>query len=115
MKDLLIERVPGTEGGVVVLRLSGALDAHNFDEVDNTFQDLFADDMYKIVLDMEEVSYMSSAGVGTLVSSTMQCKENGGNLVLIKISDRLREVLGELGLIDILSHADDLQPALAKF
>ena len=115
MKDLLIERVPGTEGGVVVLRLSGALDAHNFDEVDNIFQELFAEDSYKIVLDMEDVSYISSAGVGTLVNSTMQCKENGGNLVLIKISDRLREVLTELGLLDILQHADDLKPALARF
>lgn len=115
MQDLKIERVPTADNGVVILRLFGALDAHTFDEVDNTVQDLFADGAYKIVLDMEHVSYISSAGVGTLVSSTIQARANGGNLVLIKISERLRDVLSVLGLLDSLQCAEDLQPALACF
>ena len=55
MKDLKIERNPPTENGVILLRLTGALDAHTFDDLDSIFEDLFAEDHYKLVLDMEGV------------------------------------------------------------
>ncbi len=115
MKDLKIERVLTTEDGVTILRLIGAIDAHTFDEVDITIQDLFAEGVYKIVLNLEDVTYISSAGIGTLVSSTLQARENGGNLIVIKISNRLRDVLTVLGLLDALQCAEDLKPALARF
>ena len=115
MNDLKITQDIIAGKGIAVLHLAGELDAHTFDELDSTLQELFGQNIFKIVLDMEKVSYISSAGIGTLVSSTLQCSENGGNLVLIKISERSREVLSMLGLLEMLQYADDLQPALARF
>lgn len=115
MQDLKIEKEPITENGINMLRLAGELDAHTFDELDGFLQDYFAEEQYKIVLDMSKVRYISSAGIGTLVSATMQCSSNGGNLILMKVSDHCREVLVVLGLHEILQFADDLQPALARF
>jgi anti-sigma B factor antagonist len=115
MNDLKITQDTNTGKGIAVLHLVGELDAHTFDDLDSALQELFGKNIFKIVLDMEKVGYISSAGIGTLVSSTMQCSDNGGNLVLIRVSDRLREVLSVLGLLEMLHYADDLQPALASF
>ena len=113
-KDLKIEQTD-CDRGVTLLRLSGELDAHTFQRMDNTLQELFADDRYKIVLDMEGISYLSSAGIGTLVSATIKCNANDGNLILLKVTERCNDVLTLLGLNETLQFADDLKPALARF
>jgi len=113
-RDLKIE-ILSADKGVTVVRLSGELDAHTFQSLDKALQKLFVQQHYKIVMDMGGVVYLSSAGIGTLVSATIKCNANGGNLIMCKVTDRCNDVLTLLGLNETLQFADDLQPALARF
>ena len=54
------------EGGTVLLRLGGYLDAHTYERLDQHIAKLFAENKHRLVVDLSEVSYISSAGAGGL-------------------------------------------------
>ena len=97
------------------LRLGGGIDAHTFDLLETAIEDIFDEGCFALVLDMSEVEYISSAGVGTLVNSTHRAKNSGGNMILIGVGDRVLEVFRVLGLMGSLHIATEMKGALAYF
>jgi anti-sigma B factor antagonist len=47
----------------------------------------------RIVLDLTDVSYLDSSGLGTLVGLYVSAKRGGSSLKLIHLSDRVKELL----------------------
>ena len=113
--ELKINRDTMEQPHVEVLRLGGGIDAHTFDQLDAAIHDIFDEGCHSVILDMSEVEYISSAGVGTLVSATHEAGAGGGNLILIQLSDRAMEVLRVLGLLSSLRIVADMKSALAFF
>lgn len=113
--ELKINRETMEQPHVEVLRMAGGIDAHTFDQLDATIQDIFDEGCHSIILDMSEVEYISSAGVGTLVSATHEAGAAGGNVVMIQLSERAMEVLKVLGLLNSLRVVADMKAALAFF
>ena len=113
--ELKINRETFDGTRIEILRLGGGIDAHTFDQLENAIQNVFDEQCYAMILDMSEVEYISSAGVGTLVSATHQASQNGGNLVCIQVSDRVLEVLRVLGLVSTLHIVPEMKAALAFF
>jgi anti-sigma B factor antagonist len=50
-------------------------------------------DSQVIVVDLSNVSYMDSSGLGALVSSYVSAKKAGKTIKLLKLSDRVAELL----------------------
>lgn len=48
---------------------------------------------HKLVLDMEQVVFLASAGIGTLVSAHRDCKAAGGKMAVCNVSPDILEVL----------------------
>lgn len=100
---------------IAMIRLTGHLDAHTFESLQETLSDLFDREMYRIVIDMTDVGYMSSAGAGVLIGALSQTRNNEGQLVLLKVRQEVMQVLKVLGIIDIFPLAPDEESALAAF
>lgn len=113
--ELKINRETLSDARIDVLRLGGGIDAHTFEQLDTAIGDIFYEGNYNIILDLTEVEYISSAGVGTLVSATHQAQQNGGNVVLIEVNERVCEVFRVLGLINSLKVVSNLKAALAFY
>ena len=57
---------------------------------------------FKIVVDMSEVDFMSSAGFRALLASQRVCKRyNRGEIVLAKVSNRVKEALELAGFTEL--------------
>ena len=97
--------------GIFVLKVSGYLDAHTFEEFDNAINDLYDADHYKIIVDMEGVDYISSAGCGVFIGALGTAMENGGNIVPAAPSENVREVFDLLGLGQVLTIVDTVEAA----
>ena len=67
----------------------------------------------KMVLDMKEVSYMSSAGLRILLMTHRNVTGKGGQMVLAALSDELKDTLRNIGFLDLFQHQDTLEAALA--
>jgi len=71
---------------------------------------------YKLVIDMEGLEYMSSAGFRALLAAQRNCKKyNRGEVVLATVPDRIREALELAGFTELFKTFDDTLTAVGHF
>jgi anti-sigma B factor antagonist len=68
-----------------------------------------------ILLDLEEVSYIDSAGLGELVSCNALVDAQGGDLKLVHLQKKIRGLLQITKLITIFETFEDETEALLSF
>lgn len=66
---------------------------------------------WRVAVDMSEVGFMASAGIGALVNLYQQAKKGGGKLVVFGLSDQLAEVLKISRLDKLFPIKPDLEAA----
>ena len=69
----------------------------------------------KIVLNMGQVSYIDSAGLGALVAAYTSAKNQGASLKLINLGSKFREVLQVTKLLTVFEVYDSEQAAISSF
>ena len=69
----------------------------------------------KLVLDLGEVSYMDSAGVGELVSVYTSVKNRGGELKLANLTKKIKDLLAITQLLTIFDAFDSTDEAINSF
>lgn len=82
-------------GDVTVLTIDGeiTLSAGGDVQLKDKIQSLLQQGHKKILLDLGNVSYVDSAGLGQLVQATVTASKNGGKLKLIHLTKRLNDLL----------------------
>jgi anti-sigma B factor antagonist len=68
-----------------------------------------------ILLNMANVSYIDSAGLGALVASYTSAKNQGATLKLVNLGSKFREVLQVTKLLTVFEVFEDEKTALASF
>ena len=66
------------------------------------------------VLNMAGISYVDSAGLGLLLSIYATIRNQGGDLKLLNVSDRVQELLKITNLIHVFEIYEDEDHAIAK-
>ena len=69
----------------------------------------------KIVLNMQEVNYIDSGGLGTLVSLYTTARNAGGSVKLARLSQRVGDLLQVTKLLTIFEVFDDEEKAAKSF
>ena len=69
----------------------------------------------KLVLNMGQVSYIDSAGLGALVAAHTSAKNQGASLKLVNLGSKFREVLQVTKLLTVFEVYDTEQAAIASF
>jgi len=69
----------------------------------------------KIILDLADVGYIDSSGLGALVSSFATVKRQGGELKLVKLSDKVDDLMEVTRLYTVFDIADNEEEALQSF
>ena len=114
MENIKIETA-ALEGGVHEIRVSGSLDWSNFAKVETTIDELFKKGVYKLVINLKNCKYISSAGFGCFISSLDTAMKNGGDIVFAATPPEIQDVFTILGLSKILRFAPDAAAALPHF
>ena len=68
----------------------------------------------KLLLNLAEVNYIDSAGLGELISVHTSVKKHGGQLQVIKLTNRVRDLLQITKLYTVLDIKDDEAEAIAS-
>jgi anti-sigma B factor antagonist len=92
-----------------VLAISGDLDVVSSSRYSSqAHQLLAADGIIRLTLDLEEVAFIDSSGIGLLVEIRSECVRRGVDLVLIKVPRRTSALLGLSGLTGAFQIGDPL-------
>jgi anti-sigma B factor antagonist len=78
-------------------------------------KDLIAGGKTRIVLNLGRISFIDSAGVGTLVSAYTSARSQGGEVKLSSLTKKFRETLQVTRLLTVFEVFDDDQAAIASF
>jgi len=80
-----------------------------------TIQRLLGGGQKQILLNLGEVSFIDSAGIGELVSAFTSVRNRGGDLKLLKLTRRVHEVLQITKLYTVFDIRDDEEAAIRSF
>jgi anti-sigma B factor antagonist len=86
-----------TNNDVTILYLEGFLDAHTSVELEKSFEKLIGENKYKIIVNFEKLSYISSAGLGVFMAYIETIRNNSGDIKLCKMSDKIYNIFDMLG------------------
>jgi anti-sigma B factor antagonist len=80
------------EAGIILVRLNGRLDATTSPDVRETLQQLLEKDQPKIIVDLQEVPFIDSSGLASLVSGLRLAREKDGIIALSGIQPQAQTV-----------------------
>jgi anti-sigma B factor antagonist len=103
-------------GTVVVVDLRGKLTAGLGDQIlHDTIDELLAENWRKILLNLSEVSFMDSAGLGELVAGLRTAERFGAHLKLLNTNERIHSTLFMSRLLPIFEIYQEEIVALEHF
>ncbi len=98
--DLVIH--PSDENSAVRrVDLIGCLDSHTVVGFEKSLHNLLDEGVVNLVVDLENLTYISSAGISALMGLTHRLRQQDGELVLLKPTDKVFRVFRTLGFTNI--------------
>jgi anti-sigma B factor antagonist len=105
-----------TIGDIRVLDCSGKITlGEGTMTVRNTVLDVLKDGGKKIILNLADVNYIDSSGIGELVRTYITVSSGGGQLKLLSLTKKIQELLQITKLLTVFQVYDSESAALASF
>jgi anti-sigma B factor antagonist len=106
-----------TIGDVVIVDVSGRITLGEGGDaaLKQTMQALVEQGRTKLLLNLGDVAYVDSAGLGEIVQSYATVNKNGGTLKLLKVTKRIRDLLSITKLLTVFETYDSETEAVASF
>lgn len=116
MEDVKIyTRRWAADGTLRVIRIEGFLDSTTSQSLAKRLDELLERGVYRIVIDLEAVDYISSPGWGILVGDIRRIRENGGDLKLAQMKPEVYEIYALLGLDSFIESYGSVEEACDQF
>jgi anti-sigma B factor antagonist len=102
--------------GVTIVDLSGRITLGEGSVVlRDTVKDLLGKGQKKILLNLGDVSYIDSSGIGELVSAFTSVRNQGGELKLLHLTKKVHDLLQITKLYTVFDVKDDEAGAISAF
>ena len=102
--------------GVTIVDLSGRITLGEGSVVlRDTVKDLLGKGQKKILLNLGDVSYIDSSGIGELVSAFTSVRNQGGELKLLHLTKKVHDLLQITKLYTVFDVKDDEATAIGAF
>ena len=107
--------IDGQPNGAAVVRLSGRLDLLSAAEVKQQLAQAVADGHRRLVVDLGEVDFVDSSGLGSLIGGLKAARVGGGDLRIARPNDQARTILELTTLSRVLRPYPTVEEALADY
>ncbi|WP_017755655.1 anti-sigma F factor antagonist [Calidifontibacillus oryziterrae] len=102
-----------TKESVLLIRLKGELDHHTAEDLrEQVSEKIEKNNIQHIVLNLQELTFMDSSGLGVILGRYKQIQSLGGEMVVCSISPAIKRLFDMSGLFKIIRLVDDEKYAL---
>jgi anti-anti-sigma factor len=112
MAGALQHTIDINDGGISTVHLSGRIDITSANDLKQVLADHIGDGHARLVVDLQEVSFVDSSGLSALVSGLRVARRAGGDLRLAAPGEQPKAVLGLTSLDQIFSITSTLAEAV---
>jgi anti-sigma B factor antagonist len=109
-----VEKV-GQHSDISIIRVGGYIDTTTSSELERALDSLLKAGVFRVIIDLGNVDYISSAGWGIFISEIKGIRERGGDLKLARMIPDVYEVFELLEFHYILKAFDSLEDAIGDF
>ena len=102
------------KGNVTVVNISGRVDSDTAPTMDAELTKLIST-AKKLVIDLKDVTFLSSAGVRAIIKALKSAKKSRGQVRLASIPDHIDEILQTLGIMELVHEYPTVEEAVASF
>jgi anti-sigma B factor antagonist len=101
---------------VTVVTVSGRIDHDTSPQLEQTLEKLIDAGTYNLVIDLENVEYISSRGLRALLAARKDARRwNRGDVRLANVQGYIRETFDLVGFTQLFEMYDDLAEAVGSF
>lgn len=100
---------------VRILNIQGFLDAHTAPNFENELQKLIKENSFKIIVNLDGLQYISSAGLGVFMGVIEDIRNNGGDLKICCAAPKVFKVFDLLGFPSLYEFYDSEEKAISNF
>ena len=100
---------------ILIFSLNGRFDSNTFREFEKEIFNEIEKRSYFIILNLEQLDYISSAGLRAILRVTKSLKNFAGKLVICSIPDSIAEIFEISGFNFFLKIAPNLEEATKEF
>jgi len=100
---------------IVVLRVQGLVDSGTSQQMEEKLDQVVAEGVVKIIVDLGHVDYISSAGWGIFVGEIKGVRQKNGDIKLVSMRPDVREVFDLLEFNALLTPYDSREDAISAF
>jgi anti-sigma B factor antagonist len=88
---------------VTIVAVGGEIDVYTAPKLRDRITELVADGVYHLVIDMEQVEFLDSTGLGVLVGGLKKVRAHDGSLQLVCNQERLLKIFRITGLAKVFT------------
>jgi len=111
-----LRATPRENGGATIVDMSGRITlGEGSAMLREMVRDLLGKGQKKIILNLADVNYIDSSGIGELVSGFTTVKNQGGELKLLHLTNKVRDLLQITKLYTVFDVHSDEQAAIRSF
>ena len=102
------------EGGIVQIEIVGRLDAASATEADETVAGILNDGASKLLFNLGQLEYLSSAGLRVLLAAAKKIRLIEGKVVLCSLTEYVKEIFEVSGFESLIPIADSVEAGLKE-
>ena len=110
-----MEIIEEIQGDIKIFRVNGHLDSNTSQLLEDKLFETISDGSKRIIIDFNDLNYISSAGLRVMLTATKVIKREGGQIMLCCMQEFVKEVFEIAGLGSLLRIAGTMEEALKAF
>jgi anti-sigma B factor antagonist len=113
MADIQVDvSYTGKDEEIAIISARGFIDTTTAPDLEKRLEEQLALNKYRIIVNLENIDYVSSAGWGVFVSEIREIRENNGDLVLVNMSSDVFDVYELMEFSSILKSFESIEDAI---
>jgi|BarGraNGADG00312_1021997.scaffolds.fasta_scaffold01409_4 anti-sigma B factor antagonist len=98
--------------GKGIVEIAGVVDSTNVEDFFTFLTSVYKSGIIRIILDLKNTSYLSSAGLSVIMDTFNKAQRDGGKLVIARASHMVKDLFRLVQFVKIMEFYDNLDDAI---
>ena len=112
--EIAVSRI-GDMGEIAIVKVSGVVDSETVELFGETVEGVFNEECYNIILDIDGLSYINTAGLSIIADAYKKSTQNKGSLKILNAGEAIKELLDVVRFTKIIDIYDSEEEAVGSF